>query len=53
VAVERGGRASLVGWSPRGICVLADHLCRAEGTWQPFDRSGGWKAMAFGTANCA
>jgi hypothetical protein len=42
-----------MGVNPAVLYALADRLSQPEGAWQPFDRSSGWKAMAFGTASYA
>jgi hypothetical protein len=39
-----------MGVNPAVLHVLADRLSQAEGAWRPFDRSSGWKSMAYGAA---
>jgi hypothetical protein len=39
-----------MGVNPAVLYVLADRLSQAEGAWRPFDRSSGWKSMAYGAA---
>lgn len=45
--IEVHGSHCGLGHLPAAVYAVADRLAQAEGAWKKFDRSSGWRAVAF------